>query len=270
MDIGAMLLTRMNLAIICAIAAMLLVHRLAGADRTMTLRWACGALLVWGTGARLWSWLHDGGSWQNVSDLLHFWTPGYAASGGLTVLLLWTLWFWRKTPRAQQRTMAIIMVISGLWWGLEHWRLRALTSPLPALPAMTLDSLQGQPVPLISQTHTSDVLILWRSDCLPCRELLRQLAEHPPHEEVSLILINQGESLLTATRYLDQARHLHQPSSLQTLGLEEDHLLLDPRQRLQALAGSAELPIVLRVQDGRLSAIARPPIDTRQLARWLQ
>lgn len=81
---------------------------------------------------------------------------------------------------------------------------------------------------------------LWRSDCSVCRQWLQRLAEQPIEHPPELILVNQGESLLSAIRYLDQ-----HPD--QRLELEDTSLLLDPRQHLLALTGQRHLPVLLQV-----------------------
>lgn len=225
----------------CATITLLVAHLISPLARSVTTRWALGALIVWPVGALLWSW-----PFQSMSFRTLPW-PGNqgtgVAAGGLAALLIWTVWYCRKRPVSNKRLCTLIMMASGLWWGLDQWR-SELSSPLPdTLPALTLESLDGHSV-----TPTDDTspryLLLWRSDCPPCRQWLERLAGRPADHRPALALINQGEPLLGVIRYLDQ-----HPD--QQLELENTALLLDPRQRLLALTGSQRLPVLLHVGPDR-------------------
>ncbi|GHC27908.1 hypothetical protein GCM10010082_21410 [Kushneria pakistanensis] len=227
------------LAVACATVALLAAHIISLSARPVTIRWALGALLFWLAGARLWAWLSQGTSLPATSWPGHLWSTGVAPAGGLIALLAWTLWYCRQRPVLRQRLCILVMVASGLWWGLEQWREGLQTSLPAALPTLTFESLEGHSV-----TPANDDLpryfLLWRSDCHSCRQWLQRLAEWPVKQRPALALVNQGEPLLSVIRYLDQ-----HPD--QQLGLEDAALLLDPRQRLLALTGSHHLPALLYV-----------------------
>ncbi|WP_445620751.1 hypothetical protein ACUN8C_02515 [Kushneria sp. Sum13] len=237
-DSAMFFLSPAPLAVACATITLLTAHLVSPSARATTTFWALGALVCWPTGAALWAWLAGSGSLER-SWQAQLWQAGFAPAGGLLALLVWTLWSCRRRPALQGKLCLVLMMASGLWWGLEQWR-TALPTPLAgSLPAVTLESLEGRPV-TPDRTASAHYLLLWRSDCRPCRQWLQRLAEQPAGRRPELTLVNQGEPLLAVLRYLDQ-----HPD--QRLGLEDTSLLLDPGQRLLALTGHRRLPVLLHV-----------------------
>lgn len=234
----SLLLSPIPLAVTCTTVTLLTAHLISPWARAITTRWALGALAFWSIGVALFGWLAAAEGFRMPWSALYG-HPGPASAGGLIILLAWTLWYCRRHPGLRRRLCLLIMMASGLWWGLEQWRM-SLTPPLPAiLPALSFESLEGRsvtPADKASQRY----LLLWRSDCSVCRQWLQRLAEQPIEHPSELILVNQGESLLSAIRYLDQ-----HPD--QRLELEDTSLLLDPRQHLLALTGQRHLPVLLQV-----------------------
>ncbi|REC93930.1 hypothetical protein C8D72_2293 [Kushneria indalinina DSM 14324] len=240
-------LSPVQLAVACATMTLLAAHVISPAARTTTTCWALGALVFWLTGASLWTWLFQDTTLRHPVWSGHLWSTGVAPAGGLIALLVWTLWYCRQRPTLRQRLCLLIMITNGLWWGLEQYR-SGLQTPLPdTLAALTLKSLEGRS---ITPAHDAPArhLLLWRSDCTPCRQWLQKLADLPAGQRPELALVNQGEPLLSVIRYLDQ----HPDHQLE---LEDTALLLDPRQHLLALTGSRRLPVLLQV--GPDSALRR-------------
>ncbi|ART63641.1 TlpA family protein disulfide reductase [Kushneria marisflavi] len=242
------LLSPIPLAVACATATLLTAHLISPSTRATTTRWALGALVFWAVGAALLPWFGGPGAfrvpWPARLGYLEL-----APAGGLIALLAWTLWYCRQRSGLRRRLCLVIMVSSGLWWGLEQWR-TTLAPPLPdTLPTLSLESLEGRSVTPANET-SNRYLLLWRSDCSTCRQWLQRLAEQPIGQQGELILVNQGESLLSAIRYLDQ-----HPD--QRLELEDTALLMDPRQHLLALTGQRHLPVLLHVApDNTLTRIS--------------
>lgn len=237
-DSAMLFLSPAPLAVACGTMTLLIAHLITPVARVITRVWALGALTCWPAGAALWSWLAGSGSLTNFWPA-PLWQVGLSPAGGLIALLAWTLWSFRRRPELSGKLCLLVMMASGLWWGLEQWR-SDLQTPLPVtLPAVTLESLEGRSVTPADAT-SAHYLLLWRSDCSPCRQWLQRLAEQPAEHRPELILINQGEPLLAVLRYLDQ-----HPD--QRLGLENTSLLLDARQRLLALTRHHHLPVLLHV-----------------------
>ncbi|MFC0336672.1 hypothetical protein SAMN05421848_0739 [Kushneria avicenniae] len=248
------------LAVICATLALLGAHAINPTARIVMVRWALGALAFWLLGAALpGSWLREGPPFWSLHEAENLLSP----AGGLIALLVWTLWYCRRRPELRQRLCALVMVAGGLWWGLEQWRLSLPSALSETLPMLTLESLEGRSVTLIRdseaknrKTQDNEVryFLLWRSDCNACRQWLQQLAEQPLEHQDAMILVNQGESLLSVVRYLD-----HHPD--QQLGLADTALLLDPQQRLLAASGGTRLPVLLhRAPDGTVTRLWSPSV----------
>lgn len=86
-----------------------------------------------------------------------------------------------------------------------------------------LSNLQGQPVDLNDFQGQPVVINFWATWCPPCIREMPLLASYA-EEGLTLVLINQGETVDVIADYLDVA------------GLTFEHLLLDPRQTaLQAM-----------------------------------
>lgn len=238
LDSATLFLSPAPLAVACATVTLLTAHLISPSARATTTAWALGALICWPIGAALWAWL--AGNWSpELSWQAQLRQTRFDPAGGLIALLAWTLWFCRQRPELRNRLCLLLMMASGLWWGLEQWR-SDLQSPLPVtLPAMTLESLEGHSV-TPARTESAHYLLLWRSDCSLCRQWLQRLAEQPAEHRPDLTLVNQGEPLLVVLRYLDQ-----HPD--QRLDLEDASLLLDARQHLLALIRHEHLPVLLHV-----------------------
>lgn len=85
------------------------------------------------------------------------------------------------------------------------------------------------------------------------------LAEADKREDVSIVIVNQGETLLTAVRYLDDQ------------GLEFNQALLDPEQRLMVAVESPGLPTSLLFDaDGQLIKRHVGELTRAQLTAWLK
>ncbi|ARS52056.1 hypothetical protein [Kushneria konosiri] len=234
----SILLSPIPLAVVCATVTLLTAHLISPRARAITTRWALGALALWPIGAALFGWLAAPEDFRMSWSALYGYTDT-ASAGGLIILLAWTLWYCRRHSGLRRRLCLLVMMTSGLWWGLEQWRM-TLTPSLPAsLPALSFESLEGRSVTPADEA-SQRYLLLWRTDCSVCRQWLQRLAERPIGRSPELILVNQGESLLSAIRYLDQ-----HPD--QRLELEDTSLLLDPRQHLLALTGQRHLPVLLQV-----------------------
>lgn len=177
--------------------------------------------------------------------ILYFWQPGYAPWSALIAAIGWTAWRWRKqahpetTPPTEQPAasprrrawccLAIAVCTAGITWGL----LPASPQGEP-LPALTLKTLEGQSVQLTTlQQNKPMVVNLWATWCPPCRREMPLLAQYDQRDDVTLVLINQGESLVAIQHYL-QNEQLH-----------FRHLLQDRQQQGLATFDTPGLPTTL-------------------------
>ncbi|QEW07253.1 TlpA family protein disulfide reductase [Nitrincola iocasae] len=115
--------------------------------------------------------------------------------------------------------VAVLVFGLAVFWGLQQSK---LSRSLP--DSLVLSNLQGQPVDLNDFQGQPVVINFWATWCPPCIREMPLLASYAEKEGLTLVLINQGETLDVITDYLDSA------------GLTFEHLLLDPRQAaLQAM-----------------------------------
>lgn len=114
---------------------------------------------------------------------------------------------------------AVLLFGAAVVWGLQQSN---LSRSLPE--SLVLSNMQGQPVDLNDFKGQPVVINFWATWCPPCIREMPLLANYAQQEGLTLVLINQGETVNVIDDYLDAA------------GLTFEHLLLDPRQSaLQAM-----------------------------------
>lgn len=177
--------------------------------------------------------------------ILYFWQPGYAPWSALIAAISWTAWRWRQRPHAEGTTapaptitsvrrrawlcLAVATCTAGVTWGL-------LPTPPQGepLPALTLKTLEGEPVQLTALHQDKPMVVnLWATWCAPCRREMPLLAQYDQRDDVTLVLINQGESLVAIEHYLQHEQ------------LQFRHLLQDRQQQGLATFNTPGLPTTL-------------------------
>jgi thiol-disulfide isomerase/thioredoxin len=114
---------------------------------------------------------------------------------------------------------AVVSFGVAVVWGLQQSN---LSRSLPE--SLVLSNLQGQPVDLHDFQGQPVVINFWATWCPPCIREMPLLASYAEKEGLTLVLINQGETVDVIDDYLAAA------------GLSFEHMLLDPRQTaLQAM-----------------------------------
>lgn len=153
---------------------------------------------------------------------------GFMIGPGIAAALLVALWHGWRHP-ALRKPLAAGLAAGALVWGALR-----MTAP-PALPALALTSLAGDPVELAALADGKPLVVnLWASWCPPCRREMPVLAAAQQRETgVNFAFVNQDEDRATAQRYLSEGR----------LGLA--NVLLDPAAALGRAVGSGTLPTTL-------------------------
>jgi thiol-disulfide isomerase/thioredoxin len=232
---------------------------LLGMPRRAHMRWFNGLVLAWLVGARLG---HLGMNWPAYADapldILKVWQPGFHGLWGLLGALIWTGWVLRDHLLRMIGGMALLVGASSLWLVLVTLEPLGGGMPVGELPDLTLEDLDGEPVALRSLTGERVVVNLWATWCPPCLREMPLLAEADARDDVTVVVANQGESLLEASRYLDEQ------------DLTFRHALLDPQQRLMALLESPGLPTTMLFDaEGRAVERHVGELSRAQLDAWL-
>ncbi|MBF8223542.1 TlpA family protein disulfide reductase [Halomonas sp. 328] len=247
-----------------AIAATLLLLAasafLLGLPRALHARWFNGLLLSWLIGARLGHGLMH---WEAYAaaplDLLKLWQPGYHGLWGLLAALIWSAWVLRHRVVPMGGAMLLLVGSSALWLALVTWQPGAKPLAVQALPDLTLERIDGEPIDLRSLAGEKVLLNLWATWCPPCLREMPLLAELDAREGITVVVANQGEDLLQVMRYLDDQ------------ALEFRYALLDPYQELMMRVESPGLPTTLLFDaEGRTIQHHVGELTRAQLDRWLR
>lgn len=243
-------------AALALLAAGMLALRLPTTGRV---RWFNGVLLAWLIGARLGYVLtHLDGYLAAPLDIVKLWQPGYSAIWGLLAAAAWTAWTLREQLVKLIVGQGLLVASFALWLGLVTWNPLGSEFALRELPDLTLENLDGESVNLAELRGETLVLNLWATWCPPCLREMPILAEADAREGVTVVVANQGETLLAAARYLDEQ------------GLDFTHALLDPEQRLMVITESPGLPTSLLFDpQGQLIERHIGELSRAQLDAWL-
>jgi len=160
--------------------------------------------------------------------------------GVLAALAL--IWWRTRAVRALRRP-----VLAGVAVGLAAWFatggvLALLQRSAPPLPALTLATLDEQPVVLNSYAGRPVVLNLWASWCPPCRREMPVFEQaQAQYRDIAFVMVNQGESAQQARAFLESER------------LHLKDVLLDPASQTMQAVASRGLPTTLFFDEqGRL------------------
>ncbi|WP_048308007.1 TlpA disulfide reductase family protein [Halomonas sp. PR-M31] len=247
-------------AFIAALALLLASMALLRLGKSQRAGWFNGLVLTWLIGARLGYVLtHFDSYLADPLEILKLWQPGYSALWGLLAAAAFSAWKLRRQLTTLIKAEALLMASVALWLGLMAWNPLGHQAGLDELPDIALEDLEGNQVNLHSLQGKPLVLNLWATWCPPCRREMPLLAEADKREDVRIVIVNQGETLLTAVRYLDGQ------------GLDFNHALLDPEQRLMVVVESPGLPTSLLFDaDGQLVKRHVGELTRAQLTAWLE
>ncbi|ATJ84377.1 redoxin family protein [Halomonas beimenensis] len=243
-------------ALACALLLLAASAFLLGLPRGRHARWFNGLVIAWLLGARLGHVaLHLPSYLDAPLDVLKLWQPGYHGAFGLLAALAWSAWTLRDRLAALLGALGLTLGAALLWLALVVWAPLGSGMALRALPDLALEDLDGETVNLAELDGERIILNLWATWCPPCRREMPLLAEADARDGVTVVVINQGEDLLSVVRYLD-ARDL-----------TFDHALLDPRQTLMVESGAPGLPTTLlfdaegRALDQHVGEVTRATLD---------
>ncbi|MDX5376978.1 MAG: TlpA family protein disulfide reductase [Halomonas sp.] len=247
-------------AIGCALLLLLAAWLLLGLSPGVRSRWFNGLVLAWLVGARLGHVAMNLDAYAAAPlDVLKLWQPGYHGLWGLLAALIWSGWALRDRLLSMIGAMGLTVGASALWLVLVTLAPLGGDMPLRELPDITLEDLDGEPVNLQNLRGKRVVVNLWATWCPPCLREMPLLAEAGEREDITVVVINQGEELLQVVRYLDEQ------------GLTFRYPLLDPHQQMMSAFESPGLPTTLLFdRDGRAVERHVGELSRAQLNGWLK
>lgn len=151
--------------------------------------------------------------------------------------------WWRTRKRMPLRRPLLAGIATGmLAWVAFNGLLTMMQHSAPPLPGFELATLEGKATSLTALSGRPIVLNLWATWCPPCRRELPVLEQaQARYPGLAFVLVNQGEDRDTIRTYLDD------------VGLELDHVLLDPNSRTMLETNTRALPTTLFFNaEGRL------------------
>ena len=249
-------------AFICALVLMLAARWLLKRSNHEQQRWFTGLMLTWLVSARLGHVLLNIDSYAGAPlDALMVWKPGYEGVFGLLGGIAWSVWTLRRHLR--DMIVAILMLIgaSGLWLALVAFSPLGGSLSSQPIPELTLEDIEGNDVylPSLADGEHRVIINLWATWCPPCLREMPLLAEVATHEDVHVVVANQGEDLLPVVRYLDEQ------------SLTFRYALRDPSQQLMVAFETPGLPTTLLFdRQGRMVEQHVGELTRAQLDQWLE
>ena len=149
-------------------------------------------------------------------------------------------------------TVLILGAAAG--WGAYYFK------PAPRLPdSLTLTTLDGQTVNLKDFQGQPLVINFWASWCTFCRREMPMLEKYAQYDGLTMVLINQGETLQVINDYMQSTK------------VRFEHSLLDPVYTAQQALQVRGVPTTLFYDaDGRLVDQHAGELEDGQLARFVQ
>lgn len=191
-------------------------------------------------------------------SLLDLRDGGWNAQAGIVAAWVYTLLLVRREPSLRRALLLAVGGASGLWI-VGSVLLRVLPDEAPRLPAIEVQTLDGERRSLQDFAGRPTVVNLWASWCAPCRREMPVLAQaQRRHPGVHFVFLNQGERTEQVQAYLQRS------------GLDLQHMLLD-RKGVAGATYSNALPTTLFFDaDGRLVAQRIGELSTASLGEKLK
>ncbi|WP_457637994.1 prolipoprotein diacylglyceryl transferase family protein [Oceanithermus sp.] len=151
---------------------------------------------------------------RDLASIFYVWQGGFSPWWGIAGGALYTLWFFRHSPRLLSATL--LPLAAGLALSAGLWFLPQNRAGQLALPEVTLRDLSGSQVKPAEFAGRPVVINVWATWCPPCRRelpmLARAAADHP---EAVFLFVDQGEPASKVASFLEER------------GLKIEHVLLD-------------------------------------------
>lgn len=133
-------------------------------------------------------------------SVLAFWQGGFSPAWGIAAAAL-VLALRLRVVRPALHALAALVAATLAWLAAERLVLQEEPEPLPAV---TVRSLDGAPVPLREVAGVPLVVNVWATWCPPCRRELPLLADvASERRDVRFVFLASGEDAATVRAYLD-------------------------------------------------------------------
>ncbi|SFC19666.1 Thiol-disulfide isomerase or thioredoxin [Marinospirillum celere] len=133
----------------------------------------------------------------------------------------------KKRPTLLITLLSLAFVVGALLVAFQ-----VINAQQRALPEVSFQTLQGEGRQLESFRGEPFLVNVWATWCPPCVREMPLLADlDASHEELQVVLVNHGETPERIEDFLEE------------MGLNLQHLLLDPRGELVAHSGHRGLPV---------------------------
>ncbi|WP_114416994.1 TlpA disulfide reductase family protein [Marinospirillum perlucidum] len=232
LTLGPLLLPLSRLPGIIALVLVLLLSELLDKRYPGLARWGWMTALAGALGGRLVYALQTPQAYLDQPwTLAYFWQPGYSWWGALLGGLLVTLIVaYRQVTLRRMAPVLLGITAAASLLTLALLPQKELGEPLPDLQVFTLE---GEPLSLQSLEGKPLLINLWATWCPPCRREMPLLQSYVGDERLTLVILNQGESRLAVSNYLQEYE------------LEFEQVLLDPESSAMQHFEAPGLPATL-------------------------
>lgn len=230
--LGPLMLPFSRLPGIFALILLLLVSELLDKKHPGLARWGWMTAVIGAVGGRLAFAAQMPSAYLDQPwTLVYFWQPGYSWWGALLAAAIFSFWYFRKHPALRTSGLALLGATSLV--GLLTLALLPKHGTDENLPELVLHNLASEEVNLLDYQGQPLVVNLWATWCPPCRREMPMLESYEDDDRLTVVLINQGESLLAVSSFLEDEQ------------LKFADLLLDPAQKAMSEYQAPGLPATL-------------------------
>ncbi|MGY4877340.1 TlpA family protein disulfide reductase [Vreelandella aquamarina] len=151
-------------------------------------------------------------------------------------------------------SIVLVLALSGVGlWVVQHLK------PEQRLPEnLVMASLNGQPVDLSDFQGQPLVVNFWATWCTFCRHEMPMLETYARHEGLTLVMVNQGETVNAINDYMSD------------VGVSFEHILLDPVYTARQTLEVRGIPTTLFYDaKGRLITAHEGELHENQLAQFV-
>lgn len=188
------------------------------------------------------------------ADVLNIRDGGFSLkAAAITGFIMLAISMWRRPD--SRKPLSLGLLAGACTLGMAYAALNLSRPALPAVPDVTLTSLEGQPVSISHFQGKPAVINLWATWCPPCRREMPAL-QQGQHEnpDIHFVFANQRENVDIIATYLTQE------------GLSLDNVLLDQNGQLTDGIDSRGLPTTLFLDpQGRLVDIRMGELSSATL-----